>query len=64
MSEQHIKPVRGEDYMVAVCRKLGVDPQKVRKVTITAEVGDLVRVHVELIGDDRLYDLTDLLSNG
>lgn len=49
--------IAGRDWARQVCKALSLDPLKVRRIVIDAQVGEVLSVYIEAWGDDRLIDI-------
>jgi hypothetical protein len=49
--------LRSEEYAKKVCKALGIESNRVRRILIDAKVGDVLRVYVEYVGVSEIMDI-------
>lgn len=59
------KKIKGQAFMLAVCKALNIDPSTVRRVVIDARVDSMLMVYTEHFGTEKLLeiDLEDLMKD-
>jgi hypothetical protein len=61
------KVITGDKLGAAICEAMGIDPSKVQRVIVDAEVGQPAKVYFQMVGDERLLKtdwsiLADMMS--
>lgn len=54
--------MRGSELLEKVCEAVGVDFQKTRRIVLDIPFDDWVAVYVEMIGDERLLEISTTLN--
>ena len=60
MSDSRI--ISGKEFSVVLCKSLGLDPNRIRRIVLDVSVRDVVIAYVELIGDSRLLEISQTLD--
>lgn len=53
--------IDGGKFIVAVSKMLDIDPEKVRRIVIDAEVNDVVMVYIQQFGSTKTIDIAPIL---
>ena len=51
------RTIMADKFVMQWAHALGVDPGECRRIVIDAEVGNVLRIHVEKLGDERMLDV-------
>jgi len=49
--------IRSDEVTVEVCKALGLDPGKVRRVVLDLNINEPLTAYVEMYGDERFLDI-------
>ena len=51
-------PTSSDEYGKAICKALGIESKKVRRVVVDAQVGEALKVYVEMFGGPELVKVS------